>query len=385
VSPEIVSFFILIVTFCFAGMIFIALLAIGGIIIYLVIDSIRLAGKSPSIQQTWAWLAQQHQLHFKDGSEFFSFLSEGPEVIGLYRGHKLHLKLVGGRSEYTTRLTLLADPPLTASTSRDAQPIRPAITPEELLQQLAPDELPHPWRGQISIDPQGRMVTYQQAGKETEVAYLQALFNLASDVLEGFPQVVVLGSVAIPALIKLAINDHPLNNIAAEGLQYISRETDQRLGKRAEQLLCANCLVHCAKLPIRLSWWWQTSYFGCRQCGQTHQFLELNHRSVMAVLDSSETARIAESAEQVRLNWFVHDQPFDFDAVEIIQADDEAVERFAVQLGNDTDPARRFRYQTMSCRVAPGCTLSANTLRVLGSIFGQVEVQQQPMEVGNEG
>jgi len=48
------------------------------------------------------------------------------------------------------------------------------------------------------------------------------------------------------------------------------------------------------------------------------------------------------------------------------------VERFAVQVGNDTDPFRRPRYRQMRCVVKPECNLSENTLRILDSVFGQV-------------
>jgi len=55
-----------------------------------------------------------------------------------------------------------------------------------------------------------------------------------------------------------------------------------------------------------------------------------------------------------------------------VQASDEEVERFAVQVGNDTDPLRRSRYKWMHCVVGPDCHLSENTLRILGSIFAEV-------------
>ena len=58
--------------------------------------------------------------------------------------------------------------------------------------------------------------------------------------------------------------------------------------------------------------------------------------------------------------------------MEIIQATDEEVERFAVQVGNDTDPYREPRYEQMQCSVDPKCQLSENTLRILESIFGPV-------------
>jgi hypothetical protein len=72
------------------------------------------------------------------------------------------------------------------------------------------------------------------------------------------------------------------------------------------------------------------------------------------------------------VNWLARSQPFDFDQVEIGQVSDEEVERFAVQVGNDTDPWRRARYQEIGCILLPESNLSENTLRILRSRFGEV-------------
>jgi hypothetical protein len=65
-------------------------------------------------------------------------------------------------------------------------------------------------------------------------------------------------------------------------------------------------------------------------------------------------------------------QLFDFDEVEIIQASDKEVERFIVQVGNDTDEARQSRYQQMRCVISPDAGLSVNTMRILQYTFSQV-------------
>jgi hypothetical protein len=76
------------------------------------------------------------------------------------------------------------------------------------------------------------------------------------------------------------------------------------------------------------------------------------------------------------VNWSAKRRLFDFDRVEIIQTTDEDVERFAMQVGNDTDPVRQSRYAQMQCHIAPDCQLSENSLRVLQSFFGEVERQK---------
>jgi hypothetical protein len=94
---------------------------------------------------------------------------------------------------------------------------------------------------------------------------------------------------------------------------------------------------------------------------------------VTAVLDSSWSQPHELQAGLLRLNWLVHRQLFDFDRVEIVRATDEEVERFAVQVGNDTDGFRKSRYATLRCTLAPTCVLSENTRRVLARTFGEVQ------------
>ena len=77
------------------------------------------------------------------------------------------------------------------------------------------------------------------------------------------------------------------------------------------------------------------------------------------------------------VNWLQHRSLFDFDRVEIIQATDEEIERFVVQVGNDTDLVRQIRYPQMRCQVSPDCHLSENTLRVLRTRFGEVTVTSE--------
>jgi hypothetical protein len=75
------------------------------------------------------------------------------------------------------------------------------------------------------------------------------------------------------------------------------------------------------------------------------------------------------------INWLQRRELFDFSRVEIVQATDEDVERFAVQVGNDTDEWRKPRYKQIPCAVSAQCQLSENTLRILERMFGAVRVE----------
>ena len=207
---------------------------------------------------------------------------------------------------------------------------------------------------------------------------------------------VALGGEAIPHLLNVAGDrTQSLRQTAIWLVRSISHETKTRLAEQADRLLCSTCLTCCDShmitqlgfLPI---------YYGCRICGQSREFLYCP-QGVVAVLDStwteeqscrgglphrvfslfaSDSPKIEEQAQEdslLRINWLARRELFDFDWVEIIQATDEDVERFAVQVGNDTDPLRDARYSEMQCFVAPECQLLENTLRVLRHTFGQVE------------
>ena len=77
----------------------------------------------------------------------------------------------------------------------------------------------------------------------------------------------------------------------------------------------------------------------------------------------------------IRINWIKYPKLFDFEEIEIVKASDEDVERFAIQVGNDTDPIRKPRYKQMRCRISTTCQLSENTMRILRRMFGQVEIK----------
>jgi hypothetical protein len=163
----------------------------------------------------------------------------------------------------------------------------------------------------------------------------------------------------------------PLRGTAIRLLRGIEHETTARLAERAANLLCPHCLTRCGSHSVAVSEETKITYYGCRMCGQSLEFLE---GEVVAVLDTGVITEPISQSGMVRINWLARRTAFDFDSVEIIQATDEEVERFAVQVGNDTDPFRRPHYRQKRCVVGPECRLSENTIRILQRTFGQVEL-----------
>lgn len=181
-----------------------------------------------------------------------------------------------------------------------------------------------------------------------------------------------LGGEAVPQLGLIAADKaHPLQPIVAWLLRSIEVETTNRLFPYTSRMLCPHCLVRChahwTDLPGLMSF----VYYGCRACGQSRDFLEWTGQ-IVTVLDASMTDAYLQVDSMLRGNWLRLRSLFDCDWVEIIKATDEQVERFAVQIGNDTDELRQPRYKQMRCLIGVDCHLSKNTIRVLHNQFGQV-------------
>lgn len=185
----------------------------------------------------------------------------------------------------------------------------------------------------------------------------QARFNL----LTG-------GAEAVEPLLKLAAQPgQPLRQTAYGLLRGIEQDTAARFTH--QRPLCRPCLRRWQKYDRLINPETPISYYACRSCGRSKETV---YGQVVAVLDADLAEDWTQQTDQVRVNWLRYRERFDFDRVEIIQASDEEVERFAVQAGNDTDTYRAERYAGLPCTIDPACELSDNTLRVLERTFGEV-------------
>jgi hypothetical protein len=165
-------------------------------------------------------------------------------------------------------------------------------------------------------------------------------------------------------------NQYTSEDVVLYILRGIARDTS-RWRNQTSTMLCPTCLTYWTEHKIDLWSLKPREYYGCRLCGQSREYVDAK-RSVIAVLDHNMTARVKTWDQVVRVNWFAHGTLFDFDAVEIVSATDEEVERFAVKAGNDTDPFRQPHYKEMRCLVAENCNLSKNSIRILQQMFGEV-------------
>jgi hypothetical protein len=188
---------------------------------------------------------------------------------------------------------------------------------------------------------------------------------------------VTLGGEVMPKLAEMLEDQwtgglHPTLRWLIRSFGY---ETTARLAGEPERWICPDCLTVCGAHGVRHRRW-HVAYYGCRNCRRSRDLLDCYH-GVVAVLDTHWGLPFGYRDQLLRVNVLERTGLFDFTQVEIVRASDEEVERFAVRIGNDTDSYREPRYKRMRCMTNPACHLSENTLRILDSIFGQVEHRRQ--------
>lgn len=180
---------------------------------------------------------------------------------------------------------------------------------------------------------------------------------------------------------KYELVTHNLNGFIQNAI-WVMTEIAQNKPNENRHLWCSRCMVHCQwheaviDFVITKSDSWEKihetfTYYGCRICQNSRELFAFKGRMI-AVLDNHMIEEQTETDQEMHLNWLKRRSVFDFDRVDIIQADDERVERFVVQVGNDTDPWRRPRYKEMLCQIDTHCHLSENTIRILKNTFGEV-------------
>ncbi|MDX1524546.1 MAG: hypothetical protein R3264_23145, partial [Anaerolineae bacterium] len=203
----------------------------------------------------------------------------------------------------------------------------------------------------------------------TELNWLRSLSEKLGELADAVPFIVEMGGEAVPKLQVIA-QSPTFAPFAIQLIRRIGVDTRKRLADRVDDLICPKCLarftIHLIKMPRGRP----IEVCGCRVCGQSREFDTWAGR-IVAELDEGQAEPTRQTGDVLYRNWVALKRLFDFDAVEIRRACDEQIERFAQQVGNDPDARRRARYGQLTCRVTDP-TLSANSRRVLESVFGQV-------------
>lgn len=304
-------------------------------------------------EKVWRRLAQAQKLNYMPESDQDTTVLSGP-----YKNHLLTLR--GSKQGSDTSISLERQEAIDDKINK------------KVLDELAAIARSYSFSGSLKVEATGTKISYTGLNiVETELKYLQDIFRLLHRLITLCPQVIHLEEEAIPHLREIGQSSETFQPLCIQMIVDICQRTTQRGKDHGVPLVCKRCFAHFNILPITLPDKGQITYYGCRLCGQSREFLPLE-AEVIAVLNNQETTEWVQDKGQIKVNWLVHRKLFDFDQVEIQQATDEEVERFAVQVGNDTDESRRSRYQEMACIISPDCQLSESAVRVLDHIFGKV-------------
>ncbi|MCB9078315.1 MAG: hypothetical protein H6631_12020 [Anaerolineaceae bacterium] len=262
----------------------------------------------------------------------------------------------------TQRMTLRVTP------SPDAAPPEP-LTEAQLLDRL---RLPESLTLTGSIDPDGDGLRYRPQAPITDLDALHTHLDLFCGLIAARPLFLAGGTPLIELLQEPVLNrwDHPFHALISRWLTDIATETVARWGAAEQRLLCGDCFTTITRHTLQLQA--RVEYYACREYRHSRAAIPVAGQ-VIAVLDESLPDRYRLDGPHLRVNWLQVGHLFDFDAVEIIRANDEQAERFAVQVGNNTDPTRQDEYARMTCHIDPEAPLSDNTRRVLRRLFGVVE------------
>ena len=108
-------------------------------------------------------------------------------------------------------------------------------------------------------------------------------------------------------------------------------------------------------------------YLGCRKCESTIN--SVRTKKVVAVLDSEMNEPLTLKQEALRVNWLVHQAPFDFNTLEIGPCSEDEITKFCIDIGNDSDTYRTPRYSSVKVKVKNGVQLSNHSKAQLGRFF----------------
>ncbi|HEX9922050.1 MAG TPA: hypothetical protein VGD99_05265 [Anaerolineae bacterium] len=316
----------------------------------------------------WQALASRFNMRFIPES----FLNVGASVVGNYRGYSLVIdsftaQVSQKQGMLFTRLTI--SDALSARHKfllKDKDYSKQKVTATELDGLLSLTDSPYDPVAEFRIKEDPRKIIYAQPGFETNLEFFQSLLDRLCDLLDGYPALTNLGGEIVPKLQALVLEKNQFQQVCLQILENICEDTKDRLRDRTDRLLCHDCLTRYGAHKVNISRWQSLVYYGCRICGQSREFFE---GKVIAILDDTMEQSLRQQDQVLRVNWSTRRILFDFDEIEIVQATDKEVERFVIQVGNDTDPVRRSKYHQIPCRIGPNCNLSKNTKRILERTF----------------
>ncbi len=181
---------------------------------------------------------------------------------------------------------------------------------------------------------------------------------------------------AVPAIADAMSNVRMSWKRGMEMLRWIGARTEARFGDRMPNLVCPRCYAALRRQKPGLALARNPEYIACRSCGYSREAIA-HGGSVICTLDSTDDRECVARGGTLRVNWLARARArdfegqalFDFDEVEIVNATDDEVRHFLVDIANDTDAERRKAYRRLAVTVGADCRLGPNTLAALRECF----------------
>lgn len=150
---------------------------------------------------------------------------------------------------------------------------------------------------------------------------------------------------------------------------------------RDGQLYCVKCIARSKtfKTPnYNSNLFYSDSflYVACRKC-ESNLFFSEEIQRVVLVLDRNMKEDMTVDGENLLVNQLRQEQLTDFDEIRIIDADDYQVERFAMQIKNDTDDMRREWLPLTLVHLNPKLPLSQSKINMLRDFFEVVTLKER--------
>ena len=310
-------------------------------------------------KSAWQSLAELYNLVYIPQHQW-----QKAKVTGQHRGYQLHL------SSYLFGLEII----LTATSSLPQSLGFPRIE-EEITPLFFNPYLSNLLGGYFRSQDQGQRFFYHQVNPSfrDDLQSLQQLLSHLCDLAHSYRQLLALSGESIPFLLQGLASYPKFSRLALQLLQDIVSETEERLARNKTGLLCRQCFWRAESYPLAVPGRIESlglTYHRCRLCRQSGKLDEYRH--LICVLDETMSLPYTVKEGICRVNWLIHHRQFDFEGVELTQASEIEVEKFAIQIANNTEPQQKSTYWRMTCQIGPECPLSPNTMILLRRLFGKV-------------
>ena len=131
---------------------------------------------------------------------------------------------------------------------------------------------------------------------------------------------------------------------------------------------CKKCSCKGKKHTSRISLFKRYKYYFCRKCQGTINLITGLNKVVLLLAFNFEE-NFTQKGKILIINYLKQKEPFDFDEIQVKDANDFDVDRLVMKLRNDMDDYRRKRLSSVPVFLSPGLNLSQAKVNMLNDNF----------------